>query len=86
MEDVVDGTRRPVVVECKRTATVGRPVVHKIHSTIATIDFDGHKLGMVVRTGRFIGPAEEYANGLQQNDDSHPIELIDGTDLREIAD
>jgi restriction endonuclease Mrr len=41
---------------------------------------------MVVTTGRFTNPAREYADRLQQNDDPHPIELIDGQDLREIAD
>ena len=32
MEEVVDGTRRAVIVECKHTDTVGRPVVQKLHS------------------------------------------------------
>jgi len=86
MEEVVNGTRRAVVVECKHTGTVGRPVVQKLHSAIATFDFDGSKRGMVVTTGRFTSPAEEYAAELQQNDDPYPIELIDGTDLRNIAD
>src|SRR6056297_2795059 len=86
MEEVVDGTRRAVVVECKHTDTVGRPVVQKLHSAIATFDFEGPKHGMVVTTGRFTNPAQEYATRLQQNDDPHPIELLDGEDLREIAD
>jgi restriction endonuclease Mrr len=86
MEEVVDGTRRAIVVECKHTGTVGRPVVQKLHSAIATFDFDGPKRGMVVTTGRFTGPAEEYAQRLRQNGDPHPIELLDGEDLREIAD
>ena len=86
MEKVVDGTRRAIVVECKHTDTVGRPVVQKLHSAIATFDFDGPKRGMVVTTGRFTNPAQEYADRLQQNDDPHPIELLDGEDLREIAD
>jgi restriction endonuclease Mrr len=86
MEEVVDGTRRAVVVECKHTGSVGRPVVQKLHSAIATYDYDGPKRGMVVTTGRFSGPAEEYAQRLRNNDDPYPIELIDGTDLREIAD
>ena len=86
MEEVVDGTRRAVIVECKHTETVGRPVVQKLHSAIATFDFDGPKRGVVVTTGRFTGPAEEYADRLRQNDDPYPIELIDGTGLREIAD
>jgi len=41
---------------------------------------------MVVTTGRFTNPAREYADRLQQNDDPYPIELLDGEDLREIAD
>jgi restriction endonuclease Mrr len=86
MEEVVDGTRRAIVVECKHTGTVGRPVVQKLHSAIATFDFDGPKRGMVVTTGRFTNPAQEYATRLQQNDDPHPIELLDGEGLREIAD
>jgi len=84
--EVVDGTRRAIIVECKHTGTVGRPVVQKLHSAIATFDFDGPKRGMVVTTGRFTNPAQEYANRLQQNDDPHAIELLDGEDLREIAD
>ena len=86
MEEVVDGQRRAVVVECKHTASVGRPVVQKLHSAIATFDFDGPKRGMVVTTGRFTGPAEEYAADLRRSDDPYPIELVDGTDLREIAE
>jgi Restriction endonuclease len=86
MEEVVDGTRRAIVVECKHTDTVGRPVVQKLHSAIATFDFDGPKRGMVVTTGRFTQPATEYVTDLEQNNDPHPIELIDGEDLREIAD
>ena len=86
MEEVVDGTRRAIVVECKHTGTVGRPVVQKLHSAIATFGFDGPKRGMVVTTGRFTNPAIEYAQRLQRNDDPYPIELIDGEDLREIAD
>lgn len=85
MEEVVDGTRRAIVVECKHTGTVGRPVVQKLHSAIATFGFDGPKRGMVVTTGRFTNPAIEYAQRLQRNDDPYPIELIDGEDLREIA-
>ena len=86
MEEVVDGIRRAIVVECKHTDTVGRPVVQKLHSAIATFEFDGPKRGVVVTTGRFTNPAEEYADRLRQNDDPYPIELIDGQDLREIAD
>lgn len=71
MEEVVDGTRRAIIVECKHTGTVGLPVVQKLHSAIATFDFDGPKRGMVVTTDRFTNPAQEYANPLQQNDDQN---------------
>ena len=86
MEEVVDGRRRAVVVECKHTDTVSRPVVQKLHSAVATFDFDGPKRGMVATTGRFTAPAREYAENLRDAGDPHPIELLDGTDLREIAD
>ncbi|ERH14001.1 MAG: restriction endonuclease [halophilic archaeon J07HB67] len=86
MEEVVDGTRRGVVVECKHTDTVGRPVVQKLHSAVATAEFDGPKRGIVVTTGRFTSPATEYARRLRSNGDPYPIELIDGTELREVAD
>lgn len=86
MEEVVNGTRRAVVVECKHTDTVSRPVVQKLHSAVATFDFGGPKRGMVVTTGRFTGPAREYADNLREAGDPHPVELVDGADLREIAD
>jgi restriction endonuclease Mrr len=86
MEEQVDGKRRAVVVECKHTDTVSRPVVQKLHSAVATFDHDGPKRGMVATTGRFTGPAEEYAEQLRENDDPYPVELLDGEDLREIAD
>jgi restriction endonuclease Mrr len=67
MEEVVDGTRRGIVVECKHTGAVGRPVVRKLHSAIATHGFDGPRRGMVVTTARFTGPAEEYAARLDES-------------------
>ena len=86
MEEVVDGTRRAIIVECKHTGTVGRPVVQKLHSAVATFEFDGPKRGIVITTGRFTAPAQTYADELRQSDDPHPIELLDGRALREIAD
>jgi len=86
MEEVVDGQRRAVVVECKHTDTVGRPVVQKLHSAVATFSHSGPKRGIVITTGRFTNPAEEYARDLQRNGDPYQIELIDGTELREIAE
>jgi len=86
MEEVIDGVRRAVVVECKHTSSVGRPVVQKLHSAVSTYEYNGPKRGIVVTTGRFTDPAKEYANRLRQNNDPYPIELIDGQDLREIAD
>ncbi|RNJ26346.1 restriction endonuclease [Halosegnis longus] len=86
MDEQVNGTTRGVVVECKHTGTVGRPVVQKLHSAIATYDFDGPKRGIVVTTGTFTGPATEYTQRLRDNDDPYPIELIDGKRLRSIAE
>ena len=86
MEETVDGTRRAVVVECKHTASVGRPVVQKLHSAVATYDYPGPKRGMVATTGRFTNPAREYAEALRENGDPHPVELLDGQRLREVAD
>ena len=74
------------VVECKHTETVSRPVVQKLHSAVATYEHQGPKRGMVVTSGRFTGPAIEYAERLTENGDPHPIELIDGRDIRELGD
>ncbi|MWV38548.1 restriction endonuclease [Natrialba sp. INN-245] len=84
MEEVVDGRRRAVVVECKHTDTVSRPVVQKLHSAVATYEYDGPRRGMVATTGRFTGPAREYAHDLGDGDGS--VELLDGADLREIGE
>jgi len=86
MEEVIDGERRTIIVECKHTDSVSRPVVQKLHSAVSTFKFDGPKRGMVVTTGRFTSPAEEYADDLRDAGDPYPVELIDGTDLREMAD
>jgi len=86
MEETVDGRRQGVVVECKHTDTVGRPVVQKLHSAVATYEFDGPTRGIVATTGRFTGPAKGYVETLRENNDPHQIELLDGEDLREIAD
>lgn len=51
MKEIIDGTCRGVVVECKHTDTVGRPVVQKLHSAIATFDFEGPKRGMIPAQG-----------------------------------
>ncbi len=74
------------VVECKHTDAVSRPVVQKLHSAVATYTHEGPKRGMVVTSGRFTGPAEEYAARLRENGDPHPIELLDGRDLRELGE
>jgi len=86
MEEVIDGTRQAIIVECKHTDSVSRPVVQKLHSAVSTYSFDGPKRGMVVTTGRFTSPAQDYADSLRNAGDPYPIEFIDGTDLREIAD
>lgn len=85
MEESVGTTTGAVVVECKHTEQVGRPVVQKLHSAVATYAFDGPKRGLVVTTGRFTEPATEYATALSKTGE-YPIELIDGHRLRDIAD
>ena len=82
MEEVVDGTRGAIVVECKHTGTVGRPVIQKLHSAIATFDFDGPKRGMVVTTGRFTSPAQEYADHLEQNGNPYSWTSYGSTSVR----
>jgi restriction endonuclease Mrr len=86
MEEVVDGQRRGVVVECKHTGTVSRPVVQKLHSAVTTYDYAGPKRGILVTTGRFTEPAREYAQKVRTNGTGNHIELIDGRDLREIGE
>jgi restriction endonuclease Mrr len=85
MEEVVEGQRRAVVVECKHKDTVSRPVVQKLHSAVTTYDFAGPKRGIVVTTGRFTQPARDYAQKVGANGGT-TIDLIDGTDLRDIAE
>ena len=86
MEEVVDGRRRAVIVECKHQQSVGRPVVQKLHSAVTTYDYDGPKRGIVATTGTFTDPAEEYASKVGTDGSSQKIELLDGTDLREIGE
>nr|WP_119821674.1 restriction endonuclease [Halalkaliarchaeum desulfuricum] len=81
-----DGPPTGVVVECKHTDTVGRPVVQKLHSAVKTYDFDGPKRGMVATTGRFTGPAEEYARRVSDAPGDVDIHLLDGRKLREIGE
>ncbi|WP_436345864.1 restriction endonuclease [Natronorubrum sp. FCH18a] len=85
MEEVVDGNRRAVVVECKHTETVSRPVIQKLHSAVETYEYDGPVRGLVVTTGRFTAPAREYTRNLGSSRDGG-VELLDGTDLREISE
>lgn len=86
MEEIIDGQQRAVIVECKHRQKVSRPVVQKLHSAITTYEYDGPKRGMVVTTGRFTGPAREYAEKVGSSPSERSIELIDGTDLREIGE
>lgn len=78
-ESAIDGRTGAVVVECKHTDVVGRPVVQKLDSAVSTYEYDGPKRGLIVTTGRFTKPAREYA-------DNVGIELMDGNDLRSVAD
>ena len=86
VDDSGPGAPVGVVVECKHTDTVGRPVVQKLHSAVGTYDYDGPVRGMVATTGRFTGPAEEYAERVSSAPDDVDIDLLDGRRLREIGE
>ncbi|CAI50802.1 homolog to restriction system mrr (plasmid) [Natronomonas pharaonis DSM 2160] len=73
------GKDEAVVVECKHTDTVGRPVVQKLDSAVSTYSHDGPKRGMIATTGRLTNPAIEYAEQVG-------IEIFDGQRIREVAD
>ena len=74
-----NGQNTAVVVECKHTDTVGRPVIQKLDSAVRTYDYDGPKRGMIATTGRLTNPAIKYAEKVG-------IEIFDGQRLREVAD
>lgn len=61
-----------LVVECKHTkSSISRPDVQKLHS--AAMSFDGRNVrAMLVSTGGFTGPAEDYADDIDE-----PVELWD---------
>ena len=86
VDDSGPGEPVGVVVECKHTDTVGRPVVQKLHSAVGTYDYDGPVRGMVATTGRFTGPAEEYAERVSSAPEDVDIDLLDGRRLREIGE
>lgn len=73
------GDGEAVIVECKHTDTVGRPVVQKLDSAVKTYDYAGPKRGMIATTGRLTNPAIEYA-------DQVGIDIFDGQRIREVAD
>ena len=74
-----DGPDTAVIVECKHTDVVSRPVVQKLDSAVKSYAYDGPKRGMIATTGRVTQPGQEYAEAVD-------IEIIDGRVLREIAD
>ncbi|WEL19768.1 Restriction endonuclease [Candidatus Nanohalococcus occultus] len=80
MEKTVDGVRKTFIVECKNLSShVGRPVVQKLHSAVATFDTENQKVGMIVTTNRFSAAAKEYA-------EKSDVRLWDGKKIREIAE
>lgn len=86
MEEVVNGQRRSVVVECKHQRRVGRPVIQKLHSAITTHDYDGPKRGILATTGKVSNEARKYAKKIRNQGDGTLIEIIEGSDIRERAD
>ncbi|AGN02399.1 restriction endonuclease [Salinarchaeum sp. Harcht-Bsk1] len=75
-----------VVVECKHTDVVSRPVVQKTHSAVHTYDYDGPIRAMIATTGRFTAPAREYAEHVAVDPDDVDFELLDGAALRELSE
>ena len=78
--DTVDGKK--IVVECKlygSGATVGRPIVQKLHSAVIDSKADS---GIIVTTGRFSKAAMAYAAELAH---THPIDLFDMHKIMELA-
>ncbi|WP_418281989.1 restriction endonuclease [Halorubrum sp. DTA98] len=86
IDDSGPGEPVGVVVECKHTDAVGRPVVQKLHSAVTTYDYDGPCRGVVATTGRFTAPAQEYAKRVSDAPDDIDIDLLDGRRLREIGE
>jgi len=74
-----------VVVECKHTDVVSRPVVQKTHSAAHTYEHDGPIRALIATTGRFTEPAREYADRVDADPDDVDFELIDGEDLRDVS-
>lgn len=70
-----------IVVECKHTPTskVGRSVIQKLHSAMITVH---STRGLVMTTGGFSSPAQEYARDKAVED----IELWDGQRLAYLAE
>ena len=85
MEEVVNGERRSVVVECKHQQRVGRPVIQKLHSAITTHNYDGPKRGILVTTGTVSNEAQKYVQKIRNQGDGTLIEIIEGSDLRKRA-
>lgn len=78
-KDLIIRTPVPIYVECKHhRATIGRPVVQKLHSAMIT---DFVRKGMIVTTGKFSPQAIEHVRS-----NNLPIELMDGEKLRGIAE
>lgn len=47
-------------------------MIQKLHSAVQTYAYDGPRRGMVGTTGRFTGPAEEYAERVSADPDDLP--------------
>jgi|GEM_PF-317688 len=85
-DGVSDGRPTAVVVECKHTDVVSRPVVQKTHSAAHTYEYDGPVRAAIATTGRFTKPAREYAERVQDDPEDVEFELIDGEDLIETGE
>ena len=72
---IIHGPTGAVVVECKHQPTdkVGRQVVQKLHSAIATY---GAREGLIITTGGFSGPALKYSKEIYEKS-GIAIRLVD---------
>lgn len=77
---VIDHPEGLIVVECKHQpgASVGRPVVQKLHSAVLTA---GAKKGIIATTGSFARTVQDYVARLEVK-----IELLDANKLAFLAE
>ncbi|ACV25414.1 restriction endonuclease [Methanocaldococcus fervens] len=76
-----------VIVECKHTKSVGRPVIQKLQGALLhELGDDPYIKGIIVTSGKFTKEAIEYTEEINKKHGSWmEIELIDGRKLYELC-